>query len=70
MLKVDERRQEYQETLGLNSYSDTSESLNENLQSIPLNLPFNTKRKGLEKRILDIGEHFKSQLMCGLEFDL
>jgi len=40
------------------------------LSDKPLILPINTMKRPREKRILEIHEHFKTQCLFGLEFDL
>ena len=70
MQRLKERQAEYAAEMDMQRFGDTAEKLNEELASKPLILPINTKKRPREKRILEIHEHFKTQCLFGLEFDL
>ena len=56
--------------LDLSNFSDSDIIIEKNLREKPLILPINTLRKPRMKRIQEIHEHFKTQCLFGLEFDL
>ena len=70
MRKLKKRREQYESELDIHNFGDSCEYLKRQLEQKPLILPINTKKRPREKRITEIGEHMKTQVLFGLEFDL